>query len=352
MTKIKNFKEKLFSLVLALYAAMLIADPYLTSESIKQSLLRCANVIIPSLFAFMAVSALIVRSGAYIYLSAPFLPLAKILAIPKELFFVFLTANTAGYPIGASIISTLVDSNEIDKKSAARLLCCCYNGGPAFFVSALGIAAFGSARAGMMVFCSILLANLTIAVFLNRIFPIKCNASQKSVSLSARQFTESVDGAGVSMLKICGMIIFFSTIVSFFSKLFKTQSNYTALLTSVLEISNLSTLSGYPFRLLPLTAACGAFGGVCIIMQVSAIVSNRFSLKPFVLARLLSAPLSAGWCMVLYRFFGNFSIEASTKPEVIVNFNNFLPSVCLIMMIFLSLLKKGVAFSRQMCYNK
>ncbi len=355
MTKIDaDKKTAILSMLFAAYAVLLIADPSAAAEGVKTSLLRCINVIVPSLFAFMAVSALIVKSGAYIYISKLFSPLSRIIGLPKELFFVFFTANTAGYPLGASMIKTLVDNGRLDKKSAARLLCCCFNGGPAFFCSAVGLTVFSSQRAGMLIYCSILISNIILAALLNRLFPIKYSASEQKAHFDAQMLDESVSAAGESMLKICAMIMLFGTFIPYADRItamLGIKGNAACLISSVIEISNLSRLEGYPFRLLPAVSAAGSFGGICILMQLVSIIRSGFSMKPFMAARVVSALLSALVCSVLYRHFGNFYVSASTPAKVIVNFNNFLPSICLIMMIFLSVLKKRVAFSKQVCYN-
>ena len=49
--------------------------------------------------------------------------------------------------------------------------------------------------------------------------------------------------------------------------------------------------------------------------------------------------------MIFSKIFGENYIAAASKPVFIVNFNNFIPVVCLIMMIFLTVLKKRLAFS-------
>jgi hypothetical protein len=99
-------------------------------------------------------------------------------------------------------------------------------------------------------------------------------------------------------------------------------------------------------------AAAGAFGGVCVILQVWGIVGKRFSLFPFVILRIICAIISYACCLILNRFFGVHTLEAAATEEFIVNFNNFIPSICLIMMIFLTVFKKGLDFSSEVWYNK
>lgn len=349
----KKLKNMLLSAALAGYAAALIVFSEQAAYDLQRALLRCLNVIIPSLFALMAVSELMVRSRAYIYFSKILAPAAYIIKLPVPLIFVFLMGNFAGYPVGASIITRLFDEGAIDKKSGERLLCTCYNGGPAFFCGIVGICVFSSADAGLLIYFSIVLGNFAAATVLNRLFPIKYNSDRDNgVRFDADMLPDSAAAAGVSLFKICSMIMLFQTVLTLIGETglsgFFSSQPYGTLTSSVLEITNITNLSGTPFWLMPLVAAAGSFGGLCVIIQVRAALGGKLSMIPFLFARILCAALSAGFCIVLYKFFGNKILEAVSQTKFIVNFNNFLPSVCLIMMIFITVLKKRFAFSENM----
>lgn len=346
----RKITSALLSMLLTAYAAALIIFSKDVTSDVNNALMRCVNVIIPSLFAFMAISDLMIRSGAYIFISKLFAPLAYIIKLPTELIFAFLLGNTAGYPVGSSVICSLFDENRLDKKSASRLLCTCYNGGPAFFSGAVGLAVFSSSRVGMIIFFSIFLSNIAAAAILNRLFPIKYEHSKGKTVFKSEMISDSVSSAGIGIFKICGMILVFQTLLTVLGKCIPTErisdQNLRITADSFLEISNLSALSGLPYRLLPFIAAAGAFGGVCVIMQIHTIVGKRFSIAPFIFARILCSALSAVFCILMNRIFGIKYLDASVQPHFIVNFNNFIPSVCLIMMIFLTVLRKRLAFSK------
>ncbi len=345
----RRLKNALATVVMTVYAVMLVVYSEQITEDMRAAVMRCINVIIPSLFAFMAISQLITRSGAYIYISKPFKPIAWLICLPGELVFLFLLSNTAGYPVGASMIRNMVQEGSLDRRSGARLLCTSYNGGPAFFCSVVGVVVFGSSKVGMIIFLSIVLANMTAAIVLNRLFPIKYDGMSKGMSFSPSMISDSVADAGESLMKICGMILAFQTVSTLITQIcgdfFRENEGIAAL--SFLEISNLSELEGLPYRLLPVVAAAGAFGGLCVIMQIKTVVGDAFSMLPFLFARIFCAILSAAWCVLIYHFLGDKSLSAASQSEFIVNFNNFIPSLCLIMMIFLTVLQKRLDFSRK-----
>lgn len=336
------------SAVLSVTAVLLTVFSAQLADDMRQAVMRCMNIIIPSLFAFMAVSDLMVRSGGYIPLSAPLRPLSWLAGLPKEYGALFLISNIAGYPVGASMICRMYDRKTLDKRDAERLLCTCYGAGPAFFCSAVGVTVFGSQRTGMLIFLSCAAANIIVSAVVFRIFPIRRTEQTVNRTFSAEMLPESVSAAGRGLFGICSMILFFQMIMTLVSPLTEhipVTDNTRRTMLAFIEISSLTSLTGTPYRMLPLIAAAGAFGGVCVLMQVYVIVGGRFSLKPFLTARTAGTCVSAGMMRLLWHLFGTKTAAASTGLSIMVNFNNFIPSVCLIMMIFLTVLRKRVAFS-------
>ena len=120
---------------------------------ISEAVDRCMNIIIPSLFVFMALSQILVSSGLYYCVSMPFYPISRfIMGIPPQLFFVFLLGNTAGYPVGVKLLSDLCQRKIISQRTAKIMSCFCCCGGPAFYSGTVGLAVFGCTGAGIAVF--------------------------------------------------------------------------------------------------------------------------------------------------------------------------------------------------------
>ena len=93
------------------------------SQAVSGAVERCIGVVIPSLFAMMIVSGLLVRSG--ITGAVPrFIGMIseKLLGMEGFMLPVFTFGMFAGYPVGAKMICTEVQCGRLDKNRAA-LLC-------------------------------------------------------------------------------------------------------------------------------------------------------------------------------------------------------------------------------------
>lgn len=332
--------------LLAVYSVLLVKHSEQIAGGVRGALVRCFDVMIPSLFAFLAAADMLVRGGAYIILSRPLKPLSRLMGLPDDLGAVFLLSNAAGYPTGAAAITALTASGRLDGVSASRLMCFCCNGGPAFFAGAVGTAVFGSARAGLAVWLTVLAANIFTGAVLCRIFPIKLKAPAAETASAGDLLTEGVSAAVRAMAGICGMILFFSTILTlargYLSRL-GLGEGAARVLAAFLEVSELSALKGSTGRLFPLVCAAGAFGGACVILQIKSVVGGRFPLLPFVGARAVCAVIAGAIGVPVSRLFGESVVTVSAQPAPAAAPQRLFPSVCLaaMMVITMASTRKG-----------
>lgn len=350
--------------LLAVLCAALIALHTEISTAITDAIRRCLEIIIPSLFAFMALSDLLIRTGTYRYVLIPFYPIYRwILRMPQPVFFAFIMGNIAGYPVGIRILSMLVRQNTISQHDAARYACFCYAGGPAFAVGAVGGAVFGDIRIGLMLFLSCFAANFAGA-FLYGLFRKKNTAGKTlppHTHFRTDDLTGAVESAARAMLMICAMIVFFAALLSILestgifalaARTFGCTGNQEQLLRAVVEISYTAKLTGTPYALLPWIAAVLSFGGLCVHAQVASVCKNAFSLKLFWLTRpafAALAGLAAHWLSPL--FVPKTLPAAVSSPIFAVKTHSIVPSVCLIFMIILIFAQKRLVIRKKICYN-
>lgn len=323
----------------------------------KDAIQRCINIIIPSLFAFMAVAEIISRCSLHRRLSKPFDRLAQLLfGMPNGTFPLFLLANTAGYPVGIGMLAASVRSGGTDKRTAELMSVYCYAGGPSYAVAVVGEAVYGSKAVGLIIFFSSLLTNLVLATIINRVGKIKVSEAPAPVPLTSSAFVDSVTAAGENVLKMCGIIVFFSAMtaalrVDAFIEAAVECGTLThsigVLLRSALEISCITALHPSAIGAVPLASAIMSFGGLCVQLQLLTLLKDAFSVRLFYLTMPLRILLNYGISQLLCRAFLPDNLPTfAASGQIIVEIDNFVPSICLIMMIFILVFKKRLAFFR------
>ena len=341
-----------------LFAAGMIVYSKEVSAAVTESIRRCLTIIVPSLFAFMALSRLMISSGILKLLSVPFdMTIGRLLGMPKGVSALFIISNTAGYPVGASMLAEAVRSGRTERRSAEAALIYCYAGGPGYLINAIGVGIFGNKAAGCSLFLSVLTANAVLAAIVNRVYKPKIDLSSPDKTDISQCLTSSVTGAGESVIGICMMIVFFSAVLAVVEAAGAIRAIYGALgldknqcilLRSMLEITASADLGTGAVGCLPFLAAISSFGGLCVVLQLKTVTGGSIGLKRFLLW------MPARICMVfgfdkLYNWlFVENCLPAFTKSnELIVELDNFLPSICLIMMIFLLVLQKRLDFLKR-----
>lgn len=102
------------------------------------------DIVFPSLFPFFVASEILNSTGivrtAGILLEPVMRPLFK---VPGSGSFALAMGVTSGYPVGAKITCSLLESGDITKPEAERLLAFTNNSGPLFIVGAVATGMYG-----------------------------------------------------------------------------------------------------------------------------------------------------------------------------------------------------------------
>lgn len=333
-------------------ALLVLAKP--VAESVRGGIDICLKVLVPSLFAFMVLADFSVKTGMLDLLLKPFGWLCgKLFKIDRSLGPVVLMSLLGGYPVGAKLLTDLVQEGRLSRPDAERMLCFCVNSGPAFVIGSVAVPLFGDTRIGFLIFASHLLAFFTVGI-LSGIGKERFSLPlQRETPPYSAALVGSVSSATRAMVNICSFVLVFSALIGLLrltgvlglagdalSRLLP-RPVAEALLIGVLEVTNgtnaCAGISG-PAALLAATALT-AFGGLCVQMQVTAIVSRaKLSMKPFFRFRLLYAAVSAfaSWCLLRL-----FDLPVSTmahKPAVAAHFFSFSPLSSLFLLILCILL--------------
>lgn len=325
------------SVLCVLFAVFFIAQPKLVAAAVGGSVADCLEIIVPSLFAFTALSIYLQKSGLYRVALRPLtFPLSKLLRMDEELCAVFVLANIGGYPVGTRLLSELTENGRLSKNDAGRMLCCCFGSGPSFVIGIAGMCVFDSAAAGLIMFAACFLSSLMMAAIVRARGEIRLARADERYDFSAESFVSSVTGGAKVMFTVCVMIVGFSALTAvlkalgvfaLFEKLFGSAEIFPA----IMEISRIKDV--YPTRYaLPLCAAMLSFGGVCVQLQILAL-SNGIPLVEFFISRVVCAAFSAIISMPFSRMFAAAEIPVLAPNVTTAPFTkNAVLSLCVLIM--------------------
>lgn len=294
-----RFIKNVFA-VLALYTAML-AIVYFGKEiadGIKQGINLSLNLIIPSLFLFLALADFTMKSGLYKYLSVPFGFLKRPLRLDTYRLSIFILSLIGGYPIGARLLASAVKSNRISSADASRMFCFCTNCGPAFLITAVGIGIYKNPIIGTVIYLSQIIAALVLG-FLNKPlqYVISDGKSYSDKISIPSALVSSVTDTIKALSAICGFIVFFSAFMPLtkilFSEFPKTATIITNGLLEVTEGCTQAASLSFTAAVI-MTAIFTGFGGICVTLQLTALLRGTgIKLCRFFAMRLVYTAISA-----------------------------------------------------------
>lgn len=274
------------------------------SAGFSAGLSNCVNVVIPSLFPFLAASAL-AGSGELPSVFKRFSePLTRrFFHLPADCLPAIILGQLGGYLSGASAAHSLYSSGIISGSQAQKLILFCINSGVGFSVNAVGNALLGSREAGKILLLSLCISSVITGFFI-RFIP---DSSEKETIIQKENISfssalvGSVNSASFAMLSCCGFVCLFSGISGITSRVIKNQTA-NLVIACLLEVtSGCATAAGRAS--LPVIAAVCAFGGLCVHMQIFSI-SKDFGIKipVFYLFRLVHAVFAYASCRIILHF--------------------------------------------------
>ncbi len=351
-------KQGIFSFISALMTLilcfLLIADSKGTVEAAKRSVTVCLTMIIPSLFAFMVFSQIIIKSGIGDILFYPLYKISFWFKGNRREFAIFMLSLIGGYPVGIKLLTDYIAYNKNYTAIAEKMLCYCYCGSPSFIIQIAGISLFGSFKAGLIAYLSNIAACITCSIIIN-VFTKKKSIEKKHektppIKLKMTDFSDSIESAVKSLGIICGTILAFNIIIDLIeftgiNSLLKAVGG-EKITAAALEISNISLFSGKGFGFLPVISALTSFGGACILFQTAALSKGKIPLKSFIISRFPIAALSGAYAFLLQRLFP-IAIESSVNNYAVTAFSSVNPiaTVCLIIMTYILLKDKEITKS-------
>jgi sporulation integral membrane protein YlbJ len=278
-----NFKFILISLPLIFFAAAIIIFPDKYIPTTLQGIALWAECVLPSLFPFMVITLILIKTGCADVAAKPLQSLTKKCNLPPSSAVIFLMSVVSGYPAGSRIVYEYFSQGKIDSSDCKKLSVLCSSSGPLFLLGSVGYKMFSSQIAGV----KLLVAHLFAVVFSSLLY---CALSpQKSQGEFTHLPIKSGDNvlynsfyqAVVAVLVSGGFICFFYT----FAKVVQDSNLLLPLNIILSQLFGKNFAQGFCYGLIEATGGCSylaasgsnsalpaagfliTFGGASIILQ-------------------------------------------------------------------------------------
>lgn len=290
-------KESVNFALLALLSLLLIAFSEQAKNGALHGLEMASRAVVPGLLPLLMIFNLIMKSDASRAVQdflAPFTE--KVLRLPRAAGPAVIFGLIGGYPTGALLTQALFLGEDIDDKTARRLLRFNVNGGAGFIITAVGTIILKSERAGLILFVSTTLSALLAAVLSSfKAQKVKNSHAGYSSLPFYQALNEAVSASVGAVLNICAYIILFSALCS--------AARVPEIAEPLLEITG-GVADNCGLYSLPELAALLAFAGFCIHFQLFAVIKSvHMRYGDFFIWRVVHALLSYGICLLLLKLF-------------------------------------------------
>ncbi len=267
--------------------AFLLVYPSSVSAATARAVTFCLKNIIPSLFIYLVFSRRITAITA----------VTKLCAHPLwGSIFTVLIGFLCGYPAGARNCVCLYESGVVSRKRGEYLCCLCSGASVAFVLAFAGASVMGSVKYGLKLLGFQFAATLVTAVVF---YPFMLKSDDKITPRAKNTYVRNVDfplaisESALLMVRICGFIVCFFVLGAIVSDLFPAESMQAVLVKGLFEFSS-GIAESAPFSLPTREVLCSlflGFGSLSAIFQTVSVIKDVFSVKPFIISRLVIASL-------------------------------------------------------------
>lgn len=312
-------KQQIWTMVgAAVGILLLILDGKTALAGARTGIDLCIQTLIPSLFPFFVLSALL--TGSMVGQPVGFLrPIGRLCGIPEGAESLLAVGFLGGYPVGAQNIGQAWHSGQLSRSDAQRMLGFCNNAGPSFLFGIIS-----------PMFSDVKFAWLLWGIHILSALPVGMVTAEKSSGQMSQQsrtitVTEALERSVKVMAMVCGWVVLFRIILQFLDRwiLWLLPDAAGVLISGFLELSNgcvqLRTIENEGLRFVT-AGVLLAFGGICVTMQTASAASG-LSLHLYLPGKLLQTcfsflmsvmiqvlfPLSQRWhCPTLLLAFVSF----------------------------------------------
>lgn len=294
-------------------AAAIIIYPERYIACCFQGFVMWAECVLPSLFPFMVIAMIFIKTGAAEKAALPLKRVTGFFGLPPAAAVCFLISICSGYPAGSRAVAEFYEDGSVSKKDAGKLAYLCSTSGPLFIIGSVGVKMLCDKSAGWKILIAHALSVIAVALIISLVSrkgqktELKRGVPDKNVLYNAFY------GSVIAVLVAGGFIAFFcvaSQIAYDFNLLYPLEK-------LLCLITGKDAASAVCRGLIEATAGCRAlsvcsdkftlpfagflitFGGLSIILQQLCYLVKA-GVKPlkFILVKFVQALLCFGVLML------------------------------------------------------
>lgn len=286
-------------------------------EYMKKGLKLCAENVIPSLFPFMVISELLIKSGAGRRIGQIIgKPFKWIFGVSESSACAFILGLLCGFPVGASALRGMYEQGEIGEREIAAAMTFCNNPGSAFVINAVGISLLGSRKIGLLLYLSVILSAVTVGVlgrFLRK--NKKSLSSERPICILTKNnggtelFTSAIINSASAMLTVCAYVTFFSSLVGCLGVILENLGIPPTFFSAIFGFFEISGGIGMAAAMTDrkiavlLCALILGWSGLSVHLQISTVCGGKVNLKPYFIAKVAQSALC---CLFATMMLGAF----------------------------------------------
>ncbi|MGN0466293.1 MAG: sporulation protein [Lachnospiraceae bacterium] len=304
------------SILLIFFALLLF--PEISIAGAKDGLLLWYNSVVPTLFPFMILSNIMLKTNSIECFHLLFTPLYRLFPkFNKNLPYLFLLGFFCGYPMGAKTMDDFLSQNLIDKTFAKYSLVLFNHASPMFLIGYI-LTAILKNKLSIPVFFFILYSPYLVYGILLSLFCNKkktalsiheqfsiCKSSSATEQSSICKQTSSYKQAEMNifldsffvLVKVGCYMMLFSILCQFFIFFLPENHFLVILLIGMTEVTtgvNFVANSTLPFcEKIALICGLTSFGGLCSLAQTKGVLTKSgLSVFPYFIQKLLLGSIS------------------------------------------------------------
>lgn len=299
-TNIRILYNKYLPLITGLlFIFLLLTNPVKSASLVNTGLTTWYKHMIPSLFPFMVLSGILLRSGLSKQIAGILYPLlGRLFRLSPDCVYIIIMGFLCGFPMGASIIADSLTLHKITQKEADLLLAFCNNIGPVYFISFVtALCPYYPLYITISIMygvplCYGLILRYTVFREIPRTYTnITTQASADYLNI----FEDSIQKALISIIALGGYMIIFNVIqLPLYNSFYQLPEKLLCTYKGIIEInSGIAAIANYPQSYFITYAIFLPFGGLCCIFQTYSMIKNTsLSLRSYLLHKLVQASLT------------------------------------------------------------